>query len=224
MSSRLHGQRIALVVGGDVGRSPRMQYHALSMLREGANVSIVGYAGESLVPSLEELRARLELALITPFESSALKRKCWPLFAIIKALVLFLQLTWALMWIERPDCILVQNPPSFPILPCVVLVAFVRRVPCVIDFHNLGFSVLALALGPKLGAPNGLIIRACQWLEGYCARRATRSFAVTHAMKEYLRSTLSIECNVLYDCPPSFFGTVTDARARHELFSRLEAE
>lgn len=201
-----------------------MQYHALSMLREGANVSIVGYTGESLVPSLEELRARLELALITPFESLALKRKCWPLFAIIKALVLFLQLTWALMWIERPDCILVQNPPSFPVLPCVVLVAFVRRVPCVIDFHNLGFSVLALALGPKLGAPNGLIIRACQWLEGYCARRATRSFSVTHAMKEYLRSTLSIECNVLYDCPPSFFGTVTDARARHELFSRLQAE
>jgi beta-1,4-mannosyltransferase len=201
-----------------------MQYHALSLLREGADVSIVGYAGEALVPSLEEQRSRVELAQFVPFEWPELKRRCWPLFALVKALALILQLTWTLMRIERPDCILVQNPPSFPVLPCVILAGLLRGVPCVIDFHNLGFSVLALALGPKLGAPGGRVVRACKWVEGWCARRATRSFVVTRAMQEYLRGAFGIHCDVLHDCPPSFFGSVTEATARHDLFSRLAEE
>ncbi|KAH8091549.1 chitobiosyldiphosphodolichol beta-mannosyltransferase [Aureococcus anophagefferens] len=35
-----------VVVAGDVGRSPRMQYHALSLAEHGYAVTLVGYAGE----------------------------------------------------------------------------------------------------------------------------------------------------------------------------------
>jgi len=38
--------RVAVVVLGDIGRSPRMQYHALSLCREGYHVDIVGYGGK----------------------------------------------------------------------------------------------------------------------------------------------------------------------------------
>ena len=38
--------RVAVVVLGDIGRSPRMQYHALSLCREGYSVDIVGYGGK----------------------------------------------------------------------------------------------------------------------------------------------------------------------------------
>lgn len=41
-------KRACVVVIGDVGRSPRMQYHALSLAKEGYSVDIVGYAGSSL--------------------------------------------------------------------------------------------------------------------------------------------------------------------------------
>ena len=37
---------IIVVVLGDLGRSPRMQYHASSLLKEGHTVSLVGYNGE----------------------------------------------------------------------------------------------------------------------------------------------------------------------------------
>ena len=37
---------VAVVVLGDIGRSPRMQYHALSLCREGYKVDIVGYGGK----------------------------------------------------------------------------------------------------------------------------------------------------------------------------------
>lgn len=41
-------KRACVVVIGDVGRSPRMQYHAVSLAKEGYQVDIVGYSGSSL--------------------------------------------------------------------------------------------------------------------------------------------------------------------------------
>lgn len=40
-----------IVVLGDIGHSPRMQYHALSIARHGGNVDLVGYHGEDVDPS-----------------------------------------------------------------------------------------------------------------------------------------------------------------------------
>lgn len=34
-----------ILVLGDIGRSPRMQYHALSIARKGGQVDIIGYNG-----------------------------------------------------------------------------------------------------------------------------------------------------------------------------------
>jgi len=54
MSSRMNAAEpiakrplhIIVIVLGDLGRSPRMQYHANSLLKEGHTVSFVGYDGE----------------------------------------------------------------------------------------------------------------------------------------------------------------------------------
>ena len=40
--------RIHVVVLGDIGRSPRMQYHALSAAKHGAPVHLIGYAGKHI--------------------------------------------------------------------------------------------------------------------------------------------------------------------------------
>lgn len=36
---------VQILVLGDIGRSPRMQYHALSIARHGGKVDLVGYNG-----------------------------------------------------------------------------------------------------------------------------------------------------------------------------------
>lgn len=36
---------VQIVVLGDIGRSPRMQYHALSIAKHGGRVRLVGYVG-----------------------------------------------------------------------------------------------------------------------------------------------------------------------------------
>lgn len=38
--------RVCVAVLGDVGRSPRMQYHALALARHGRQVSLLGYLRE----------------------------------------------------------------------------------------------------------------------------------------------------------------------------------
>jgi hypothetical protein len=39
---------VQILVLGDIGRSPRMQYHALSIARKGGKVIIIGYKGKIL--------------------------------------------------------------------------------------------------------------------------------------------------------------------------------
>ena len=39
--------RVQILVLGDIGRSPRMQYHALSIAKNGGQVDLIGYKGSS---------------------------------------------------------------------------------------------------------------------------------------------------------------------------------
>lgn len=45
---------IQIVVVGDIGRSPRMQYHAISVAKHGRNVDLVGYKGEASLGKHEQ--------------------------------------------------------------------------------------------------------------------------------------------------------------------------
>lgn len=42
---------VQVLVLGDIGRSPRMQYHAMSIAKHGARVDVIGYQGASLLLS-----------------------------------------------------------------------------------------------------------------------------------------------------------------------------
>jgi len=46
--------RVSVVVLGDVGRSPRMRYHALALASALAEVDVVGYAGSALHPAVRD--------------------------------------------------------------------------------------------------------------------------------------------------------------------------
>lgn len=38
---------VQVLVLGDIGRSPRMQYHAISIAKHGGRVDVIGYQGEA---------------------------------------------------------------------------------------------------------------------------------------------------------------------------------
>ena len=79
---------------------------------------------------------------------------------------------------------------------------FLRNTRLVIDWHNFGFSILAL----KLGRDHPLV-KISKWYENSFARAAKVNLTVTNAMARTLKDELSLRAPILplHDRPPSHF-------------------
>ena len=54
-----------------------------------------------------------------------------------------LQFIYVMLWsIPRPDIVLVQTPPAVPILAIAKLACLLRGAQLVVDWHNLGFTLM----------------------------------------------------------------------------------
>src|SRR2546428_13919480 len=106
--------RAAVVVVGDLGRSPRMQYHAQALAANDATVDLIGYEGAAL-PRLITNQPRITVHRLA---EPRLRRRAGPsitlyaLFAIIDGVLSAYRLLGKLLKIPRPDGNLVLDPPS----------------------------------------------------------------------------------------------------------------
>jgi len=213
---------VVVVVLGDLGRSPRMQYHCQSLLDTGHNVSFVGYRGEALIESLTQQEGK-RLQVIR-FQVPTFFEGIKPLYFVWRILSLSLFLAHALFFStgsSKPvDFVLVQNPPALPLLAVVYLYCCVkqflqgRRPGFIIDWHNLGYSML------RDGSSFQKIARV---YEQRMAPLADGHLTVTKAMKEFLSREMKVSNNVdvLYDCPPDMFEPL-DAQRQHEILTKLD--
>lgn len=215
---------VAVVVLGDVGRSPRMQYHALSLLEAGHEVSLIGYTGEALIPSLvgwKTLRVyRFQVPSPKILQNSAVVYFLW------RIITLSLWLSFALHSARaraptRIDCLLVQNPPALPLLFVAVVFSYVtalmtgRKPSIVIDWHNLGYSMLS----------SGALRKIARVYEQTMAPWADGHLTVTEAMKEYIMDDMNVQKNVrvLYDCPPAMFQPLP-LEQQHDTLCKLQTD
>lgn len=81
-------------------------------------------------------------------------------------------------------------------------ICFFRNTRLIIDWHNFGFSILALKLGPL-----NPFVKASKWYEMLFARSAAANFSVSNAMARVLREEYHITSPVipLFDRPPTSF-------------------
>ncbi len=212
-------KRVAVVVLGDVGRSPRMQYHAQALAQAGVQVDLIGAAGSPLPESIIG-NAAIHSHLFE--QSLRAARHAWsrPLFVAYSGLravreMFTLGLT-LLFRIPKPDAILIQNPPSIPVLMIAWCAARLRGAKLIIDWHNYGFAMLALTLGPR----NPLVALARAY-EMFFGRRADASLCVSRAMADDLRDRWGIEATILYDRPAARFQP-TSPGERSTLLDKLE--
>ncbi|XP_031498799.1 UDP-glycosyltransferase TURAN isoform X1 [Nymphaea colorata] len=212
-------RRAAVVVLGDLGRSPRMQYHALSLAcQTGLEVDIVAYGGS------DPHRALLDNPSIHIHKMNQTFQWGFPkvlrlLMLPLKALIQFMTLLWFVcVKIPSPDVFIVQNPPSVPTLIVVKFASWLRRSAYVIDWHNFGYTLLGLSLGR-----NHVLVRIYHWFEMHYGRMAHGSLCVTKAMQHELAQNWGIRATVLYDQPPEFFRPAT-LHEKHELFCRLQKD
>ncbi len=201
-----------------------MQYHALALAESGVEVDLVGYKGAPLPKFLtEHLRVavhRLDEARWR-YQASSRSKIIYGGLAALDAVRASYRLLSALMRIPRPDLLLVQTPPSLPTLQVVWLVSRLRGARLVLDWHNLGYSILALRLGRR-----HLAVRMARWLEQHTGRRAHAHLCVSRGFARFLADRFKIQdVRVLYDRPASAFVPVERTereQIRQALFSRLE--
>lgn len=106
---------------------------------------------------------------------------------------------------------LVQNPPSIPTLFVVSIVCFLRATRLVVDWHNFGYSILALKLGS-----NHPMVRISRLYEITFAKAANANLTVTDAMGKVLRSTFVTKAPVLtlHDRPASLYQPLLDSERK----------
>lgn len=193
-------RNICVIVLGDIGRSPRMQYHVKSLLQHDFNVDLIGYGDTKPIDEIGQ-NPKCSIQQMVAFPELNLPNLLKYLF---KSIWQMLSLFTALFNIRRPDTILCQNPPGIPTLfVCYVYCLLFKRCKFIIDWHNYTYTILSLSDTANTNDgtaaisinPQRRIVKLAKWFESYFGRKSARNFCVTKAMQKDLEE----KWNIKYD-------------------------
>lgn len=215
---------VQVVVLGDIGRSPRMQYHALSIAQNGGKVDLIGYVESEVHPDIQANRF-INVVPLAPFP-----KRLQPGNKLYFLVLAAIKILWQIGTLYRAlgyrtkarKWMLVQNPPSIPTLAVASWVCFFRKTRLVVDWHNFGYTILALKLGK-----DDPMVRLAQRFEAHFSSHATAHFAVTDAMTRVLKSKFNINAVALHDRPPKQFqplAKLTREQFRTEIPSNFKLD
>ncbi|GAO47109.1 putative beta-1,4-mannosyltransferase [Saitoella complicata NRRL Y-17804] len=216
---KLGAKRVAVLVAGDVGHSPRMANHALSLAHAGYYVDLIGFGGSQPHPDvLAETKIKIRIVASAPSFLNTGSKLLFPILAPVKVGIqigsIFTMLCYV---IDPPSHILVQNPPSLPTLLVARIACWLRGSRLVIDWHNFGYTILGLKLGK-----NHPLVRISEWYERFFGKLAHAHFTVTDAMAIFLKESWGIKGPMypLHDRPAAHFQPLPSQSARHEFLSQ----
>ncbi|KAL4239279.1 hypothetical protein ACF0H5_000096 [Mactra antiquata] len=190
-----------------------MQYHALSLLKCGYSVDIVGYKGSELQSDLEDNDMTcVKFLYDVPSFIQGLPRL---LGYVLKVIWQVISLGITLLLLPKSGHILIQNPPCIPTFLVVYLICWLRGSKMFVDWHNYGYTIMELSHGKK-----NVIVKFAKWYEQFFGKLSAKNICVTKSMQEDLKTNWGVGANVLYDRPPDIFKQ-TSLNDRHELFVRL---
>lgn len=211
--------RTAVIVLGDLGRSPRMQYHAASLAAAGHDVDLIGLDGAAVTPLVaDDPRITRHLIPDRSFSGRAnggIRR--FVAGSLGRAIGQGRRLFVMLMRAPKADVILVQNPPAVPTLAVAWLVARLRGSRFVIDWHNLSPTIAAIRLGESHRAVKALARSERRW-----ARRADGHLTVSKALAAWLSANYGVNASVVYDRPAGAF-TRPSPTAAGAMWTKLAA-
>jgi beta-1,4-mannosyltransferase len=198
-----------------------MQYHARALAASGVEIDFVGYTGTP-VPSAIDADPRIHLHRLAPstLRLNASSGNWYAFRALIDVIRLSFRLWRTLRRLPRPDLVLMQIPPAFPTVAVAWFCLRKRGVRFVIDWHNLGYTLLRLRLGRWNPA-----VRLARWYERRDARLVEANLCVSRGMAAFLEKSFGVaNARVLYDRPASAFvplERLDRERFRQGLFGRL---
>uniref|UniRef100_A0A8C5QMC7 Chitobiosyldiphosphodolichol beta-mannosyltransferase n=1 Tax=Leptobrachium leishanense TaxID=445787 RepID=A0A8C5QMC7_9ANUR len=208
-------RRVCVLVLGDLGRSPRINYHALSLARHGFEVTLTGFLETS--PHSQVLTHKN--IKICPVLNVKIPR-VGPLIVqyVLKVILQAVQLFYVLLKMDIPSYILLQNPPGLPSIAVTSLFCVLKRSRLIIDWHNYGYSIMSITNGPTHP-----VVKIAKWYEHIFGRLSSHNFCVTEAMKNDLLVNWNIKAVTLYDRPSQMFQE-TPLQQQHKLLMKLSMD
>ncbi|XP_076169096.1 chitobiosyldiphosphodolichol beta-mannosyltransferase isoform X3 [Ptiloglossa arizonensis] len=195
-------KHVSVLVFGDLGRSPRMQYHVISFAKEGFKVDFIGYPGSLPLKEIRENPCIRIYYLPPPPELD--NKLSFFLHYVIKTLWQTITLSWVLLRKPISTHILLQNPPAIPTFPICWFYCIVMNSQFVIDWHNYAHTLMALSL-----KNDHLLVKLAKVIEIYFGSKAQSNFCVSRAFKEDLEVKWQIKAEVLYDRPANEFHSIS---------------
>jgi beta-1,4-mannosyltransferase len=199
-----------------------MRYHAQALAANGIEVDLIGLEGTPMPRAITD-ESRISVHRIPPPTlriRGGLTGSSYAIAGLFDAARVSFRLWRTLKKLRRPDLVLVQNPPAFPTLAVSWFSLRHRGVRFVVDWHNLGYTLLQLRLGRLHPA-----VRLARWFERRDARRVEANLCVSRGLAAFLESRFGVkQAQVLYDRPASAFVPVDRAERelfRQALFARL---
>lgn len=164
---------------------------------------------------------------------------------VLKGIILAMKIFLTIISLSDVDIILVQNPPSLPVLVVILLMRASSifstdssSTKVVLDWHNLGYSMFASWKAPTFNRDSNYIepiqssylIKFAKILEIMLSRSvADRHICVSMALKEHLtRMRVAKDVTVFYDRPHRKKNLVRPSDVpltcedKHKLFSSLD--
>jgi len=200
---------VQVVVLGDIGRSPRMQYHALSIARHGGQVDLIGVYDSDVHPDVKS-SSLIKIVPIAPAPAflQTSNRVLVLLFAPLKALWQAFALYYVMGYkADASEWILLQNPPFIPTFAIASFMAFFRNSKLIVDWHNFGYSLYALKFGNSHP-----FVQLHRLYEFGVAKFATVHFTVTDVMAQVLNEQAGVKAHPLHDRPPAHFQPLTQSQ------------
>lgn len=204
-----------VVVLGDYGRSPRMQYHSMSLSTQaGLEVHVLATGGsEPFAAIAKDDNIHVHLMPDTP---RALQRLPRAVLLLLRPLLQAVMMLWMMVArLPRPALILLQLPPAIPTMAVVSFAAWWHNAKLLYDWHNFGYTLMALNLGR-----NHWLVEMAEKYERFWAPRAWGSLCVSKAMQQELASRWQVKAALCYDRPPEHFAP-TSIEQVHNLMLRL---
>jgi len=189
----------AILVLGDLNRSPRMLNHskAISDLLTDINeVSLIGFNGGCLRSDISNDN-KIKTYYISDTINHIVKklpRFLFILSALLKIIFQMISLVWILMFkIPRPKFLILQNPPGIPAIYICSIICFMRRTTFIIDWHNYGYTIL------DVNKRNKIIVYIAKLYEKFYGKCSKINFCVSDKMKEHLKDNMGIDAIALPD-------------------------
>ena len=191
---------VAILVLGDLNRSPRMLNHCVALSESFPTIqeiSLIGYDSTDI---------RKDISSNTKIKRYNISNRINKIFqhfpriffiftSFFKILFQIFSMFFILFKIPKFSFLILQNPPGIPSMFVCWLVCKLRKSKFIIDWHNYGYTILKVNKRPNF------IVKIAEKYEKFFGKKSDMNLCVSQAEKRDLKKNFGIDAICLPDKP-----------------------